>query len=130
MYLLFLLGFLFAYLIIEIKNNSYGGVDTYSPDHKAHIQKLTRQAARWSTAANQDGSPMIAVLHANYGAGYLWALKDIASDEQIHSATGIDVKQFQAEIVHVQDTATRKMAGVCEDFVPEKDFLSAIAGES
>lgn len=40
-------------------------------------QKLIRQVARWSTAGKQDKNSMIAVLHANYGAGYLWALKDI-----------------------------------------------------
>ena len=56
------------------------------PSHVENIQKLTRQAARWSTAAAQDDSPLIAVLHANYGAGYLWALKDIATAKQIKNA--------------------------------------------
>ena len=41
-----------------------------------NINTLIRQAARWSVAAQQDESPIIALLHANYGAGYLWALKD------------------------------------------------------
>src|SRR5207237_6958 len=43
---------------------------------KEKVQILTRQAARWSTAASQDNNPLIAVLHANYGAGYLWAIHD------------------------------------------------------
>ena len=59
------------------------------------IEKLVRQSARYATAAQQDASPVIAVLHANYAAAYLYALKDIATDSQIHNATGIDVKEVQ-----------------------------------
>lgn len=38
------------------------------------IKTLVRQSARWSVAASQDTNIMIAVLHSNYGAGYLWVL--------------------------------------------------------
>lgn len=38
------------------------------------IKTLVRQSARWSVAALQDTNIMIAVLHSNYGAGYLWVL--------------------------------------------------------
>ena len=55
-----------------------------STDKKSHIETLIRQASRWSVAAQQDDSPIIALLHANYGAGYLWALKDIATDQEIY----------------------------------------------
>ena len=49
---------------------------------KKNIEKLVRQSARWSTATKQDKNPLIAVLHANYCAGYLWALKEIVSNEE------------------------------------------------
>ena len=45
------------------------------------IQTLVRQSARWS-AAKQDKSVMIKVLHTNYGAGYLWALHEWANPEK------------------------------------------------
>ena len=35
------------------------------------IRTLLRQSARWALASQQDKSPLIALLHANYGAGYL-----------------------------------------------------------
>lgn len=47
------------------------------------INTLVRQTSRWATASKQDINILIAVLHANYAAEYLWALKDIASDEEI-----------------------------------------------
>ena len=93
------------------------------------ILKLTRQAARWSTAASQDENNMIAVLHANYGAGYLWAIKDIASDQQFKNATGLDPKLFETEIVKIQDQATKKMAKLCPKYAPKPTYLTSIGGE-
>ena len=96
---------------------------------KFAAKKLVRQAARWSTAAKQDKNSMIAVLHANYGAGYLWALKDIATPDQIKYATDIDINEFQKEIVSTQDKVTRRMAKLCPDYAPEPSYLTKIGGE-
>ena len=94
------------------------------------LKTLSRQAARWSIAATQDRSPMIAVLHANYGAGYLWAMKDIATSEQIKDATGIDMQRFEREITRIQDAATRQMVRACPSFgVSGYKYLTKIAGE-
>tara|TARA_B100000686_G_C16544683_1_gene839249 strand:+ start:382 stop:753 length:372 start_codon:yes stop_codon:yes gene_type:complete len=93
------------------------------------IKILTRQAARWSTASKQDENAMIAVLHANYGAGYLWALKDIATASQIREITGIDIVKFEKEIIEIQDNATKKMIKLCPDYAPDKNYLTTIAGE-
>lgn len=73
------------------------------------IEKLVRQSARYAVAAQQDESPVIAILHANYAAAYFYALKDIASESQIHNATGIDVKKFKEHVTNVQDMVTRKL---------------------
>jgi hypothetical protein len=95
------------------------------------IEKLVRQSARYATAAQQDASPVIAILHANYAAAYLYALKDIATDSQIHNATGIDVKKFKEHITNVQDMVTRKTSEKCPDFVGEVDiYLAQIGGEA
>ena len=92
-------------------------------------KKLIRQAARWSTAAKQDNNSMIAVLHANYGAGYLWALKDIINNDIIEKKTGIDMMKFENEIVQIQDEATRNMAKLCPKYAPEPSYLTNLAGE-
>lgn len=96
-----------------------------------NIDKLVRQTARWATAAQQDQSPLIALLHANYAAGYLWALKDIASEADISKATGINSKKFEEHIINVQDTTTQKVLKKCPEFAGEVDlYLSTIAGEN
>ena len=95
------------------------------------IEKLVRQSARYAVAAQQDASPVIAILHANYAAAYFYALKDIASESQIHNATGIDVKKFKEHITNVQDMVTRKTSEKCPDFVGEVDiYLAQIGGET
>ncbi len=94
------------------------------------IQTLVRQSARWSLAAKQDKNPLIAVLHANYGAGYLWALKDIANDEQIKTATGVNMSDFTKKIVAIQDSVTKKLAKMCPEYAGDPDkYLAAVAGE-
>ena len=80
---LFLLCLFFILLIIQKNSVMNSNLDK-------EIKTLVRQASRWSTAAKQDKNPMISVLHANYGAGYLWALKDIATQSQIEKAAGIE----------------------------------------
>ena len=123
----FLVGAFVGALLVLILNPKKSVGEQY--EEKRNIEKLIRQAARWSTAAKQDKNAMIAVLHANYGAGYLWALLDIATPEQIHLVTGLDVTKFQAEIVKTQDEATKAMARLCPKFAPDKTYLTQLAGE-
>jgi hypothetical protein len=90
---------------------------------KQSLKTLVRQATRWSVASVQDKNPVIAVLHANYGAGYLWALKDIATDSEIEQATDIDVLKFRDEITKIQDDAMKKMYFSCPSIAPEPSYL-------
>ena len=95
------------------------------------IEKLVRQSARYAVAAQQDESPVIAILHANYATGYFYALKEFASESQIHNATGIDVKKFKEHITNVQDMVTRKTTEKCPEFAGQVDvYLAQIGGEA
>jgi hypothetical protein len=124
----FIFGCLFIYYLLDIRDNCYLYNNNYDL-LKKNIQTLVRQAARWSTAAKQDDSSMIAVLHANYGAGYLWAVKDIASDDQIAKAAGIDIRKFENEIIKIQDQATVRMSQLCSEYGPEPSYLTTLGGE-
>jgi len=118
---------IFIYLIFAIVL----GI-VFFPKNKngSNIKKLLRQSARFATAAQQDESPIIATLHANYAAGYLWALKDIATPKQIHQNTGVELKQFEEHILNVQDMISKKVVQKCPEFAGEVDlYLSSIAGQ-
>lgn len=95
------------------------------------LEKLIRQSARYATAAQQDDSPLIANLHANYAAAYLYAAKDIANETQIHNSTGVDVIKFKEHIVNIQDMVTKKTVAKCPEFSGQVDlYLATIAGEA
>ena len=121
----FIIGMIMMYLFINSKNK----IINTKNEKKIIINKLIRQAARWSTAAKQDKNSMIAVLHANYGAGYLWALKDIVTTDIIEKEGNINIMKFENEIIKIQDEATKNMAKLCPKYAPEKSYLTSLAGE-
>lgn len=93
------------------------------------IDILVRQAARWTTAAEQDENPIIANLHANYGAGYIFALRSIATDNQIKLVTNKDAKQLENYIIKVQENILRNLIKQCPNIAP-KGKLAKIGGEA
>jgi hypothetical protein len=96
-------------LILVMQNKSRG--------MKQSIEKLVRQSARYATAAQQDKSPVIAVL--------------LATESQIHNATGINVKKFKEHVINVQDMVTKKTTDSCPEFAGNVDiYLAEIGGEA
>ena len=117
---------IFLFVVVLIGNV----VKVKNTDKKSYIETLIRQASRWSVAAQQDESPIIALLHANYGAAYLWALKDIATDQEINENTGLDVIKFKQKIIDVQDAATRRVSRACPEFIGDVDkYLLSLGGD-
>lgn len=108
--------------VIDVNDNNN------SCDKNYIITTLARQAARWTTAARQDVNPMIAVLHANYGAGYLWALRDIFTDSEIEEA-GIEILKLRNEIIKTQDSITINLTKLCPKYAPPSSYLTNIGGE-
>lgn len=102
---------------------------TSDSDNTERIRQLVRQTARWSVAARQDKNIMISVLHANYGAGYLWSLLDIFKPEEIEEAAGISLMKLKTEVLSVQDWATRRMSRSCNAFAPKSSYLAKLAGD-
>lgn len=97
---------------------------------KTIINILIRQAARWSTASGQDRSPLISVLHANYGVGYLSALKEIVTEEEIKQYSGINLQKFSKQIIQQQDKATLYAVKNCKNYAKDLNpYLAKIAKE-
>jgi hypothetical protein len=125
-----LIGFVLMFVIDRILNKCWISNNT-KRFHNKLINKLVRQTARWSTAASQDDNPVIAVLHANYAAGYLWALKDIATNEEIKNSSNVDMNKFQKNIINTQDKTNKKLATLCPNFIKtDNPYLAKIGGEA
>ena len=81
------------------------------------IKILYRQCARWAAASVQDNATIIKMLHANYAAGYLWAIKDIITAERFYEITGEDFIKFENKIVDIQDRSSKELIEQCPDLV-------------
>jgi hypothetical protein len=101
-------------LVLIMQNRSRGT--------KSSIEKMVKQAAQYAITAQQDISPVMSVRHANYAVAHLYALGNIATDTQIHNATGIDVKKFREHITNVQDMTTKKTVDKFPDFAGQVDM--------
>ena len=124
-----LIGIISMYIINKIISQCWISNDCKKL-HNQMINKLVRQTARWATAASQDDNPVIAVLHANYAAGYLWALKDIATDIEIEKASNIEMKKFEKNIIDTQDKVNKNLVNLCPNFIKtDNPYLSKIGGE-
>jgi hypothetical protein len=101
-------------LVLIMQNRSRGT--------KSSIEKMVKQAAQYAITAQQDVSPVMSVRHANYAVAHLYALGNIATDTQIHNATGIDVKKFREHITNVQEMTTKKTVDKFPDFAGQVDM--------
>lgn len=101
-------------MFIAIYNNRKTDCSQYK---KMEIQALIRQAARWAVASQQDNSPMISLLHANYAAGYLQALELIATETEINNFTNLQM--LRMKIYGTQDKAAKKVFTTCPQYIGE-----------
>ncbi len=104
-------------LILSYKNCSCQN------NSKTNIKKLIRQTSRWSTAADQDTNPYIANLHSTYALGYLMALRELYSDEEIKNLSDVDVRALEIEITKIMDASIIKLASICPEGQPKNEFL-------
>ncbi len=117
-------------LLVILLNNKNKKQKTTICKNTVAIKILARQCSRWAVAATQDKSPIIALLHANYAAGYLWALKDIATDNEIEEVLNTDMKIFIKKIMTIQDASSKLVSSKCPEFLGDIDLeLARLGGD-
>lgn len=115
---------IYKWLLTNINGNKSNTIN------KAEI--LIRQSARYAHAARQDKDVLIALLHANYGSGYLFAAKDIFPEKNLISLfpSYNKYKEFTKEIINIQDEVNRRAVTECPSIVKNKDIVTLMGGES
>jgi hypothetical protein len=93
-----------------------------------NIKTLVKKTSRWATMAQQDDSPVTAMLHANMASGYLAALRDIATPKEIQRAAHIDFDVFEERVLGVQNLVTKKVTDKCPELLGQVDlYLNQLA---
>lgn len=118
----------FVIFIFYITNTTF--FKKQQPSANTIINTIFRGSARWAVASLQDTSPLVAILHANYAAAYLWALRDVFSDIDIQKITSVDIIKYQKKIIDVQDRATQMLIKACPEYASNIDiYLGKISKE-
>ena len=125
----FIVGMVLIFTLLEIKNKCWIGSDA-KQERQRVVNILLRGVGRWATAAKNDDSPMIRLLHSNYAAGYLWAILDAFSTNDIEEVSQVPYQKIRDEVSNTQDWSTRLVLKVCPQFGPPESVLTRIAGES
>lgn len=106
-------------LLILIFNIDYG--QCYEQNNHDNINALSRQMYRWYIASTQDNEVIIKNLHSNYAMGYLSALRNIATDDEIYNVTNLDMKKIALAISKQQDVVLIEFASICPALIPDDD---------
>lgn len=109
-------------LILLYSNSNYSS-------HNDNINKLVRQTARWATAAGQDSNPYINNLHATYAVGYLMALRELYTDQQINNAANTDIRELDKQVNKKMDDAVQLLIDICPQGQPKDVYLAFLAKE-
>jgi hypothetical protein len=92
------------------------------------IQTLVQKCASYAVQAQQDTSPVQAMLHANYAAAYLDALKVVSSERQIQQVGSVNLGTFQTHVWNVQKSVTDKALEAVPELAGKVDlYLQSIA---
>jgi len=74
---------------------------------------LIREAAQWSTIAQQDSNPLLAVMHSTFGTAYLNVARRLYNDADIEATSNLKVDEFSATLHANQQQAVQKLLSVC-----------------
>lgn len=95
---------------------------------KEQLQGLIQKCATYAVQAQQDTSPVQAMLHANYSAAYLDVLKTISTEKQLQQVGSINIGTFESHILNVQKTVTDKVLQEVPEFAGKVDlYLQSVA---
>jgi hypothetical protein len=116
-------------ILILISVGTSTGTSVSILDKKTTIKKLVRQASRYLYSSKQDNEPMIAILHANYGWGYLMALTDLFTSEEIEKASGVSISYLRSEAEKIQEDAVKRAIVKCPQYAI-LDKLALLGGQT
>ena len=124
MYYLCIFIILVISIIFLLQNKTENNYNENKKDK--NIKSLLRKTSRWAIASEQDQSPMISVLHANYAIGYLQALQDIATEKEINKY--INFSKFKEILYKIQDNAVKKVVSSCPEYTGDLNRELALIG--
>ena len=97
-----LFGFVMCMILFEMVRKGYFQWAGRSRVTRDAVQKLVKECSTWAIMSQQDKSPLLALIHANYAVSHIYALQQIATPEFIYEATSVHIDKLESEVTNLQ----------------------------
>jgi hypothetical protein len=83
-------------------------LESFAVTSPKQIQVLLQRASHWAVMAEQNQNPQEALKQSSYAMGYLNALQDLASTEELDRH--IDFPDFRERIIGIHERIARRVS--------------------
>lgn len=101
---------------------SGGGGRTRSRELLRETRTLLEASAHWAAMAQQDGNPVIAVMHICYAKAYLRCVRRLLTDAEAQTAHNADLRALEAHMDAAERDALARVAAASPGLLPEGEF--------
>ena len=85
----------------------------YSKPFIRKIKSFIEQATRWNAMATQDTNSILQLIHCNYALAYAQVVKNVASDQDIETITGVDINELVYYLEECQSYCIKNIGQQC-----------------
>jgi hypothetical protein len=117
--ILVVLGILVGLVVLSLLFGSGSTMHSSSLSDSDQVTKsLIKEAAQWSTVAQQDSNPLLALVHSTYGTAYLNIARHLGSDDDIARSSNLNLGEFRNTLSLNQQAAMRALLAQCPMMAP------------
>ena len=101
-------------LILVILNATMGATRGAGwRSQKRAARTLVREAAQYTTTADQDTSALLALIHTTYASAFLTAARQLGNDTTLEKASGVHVGELMSMVQDKQQNTVANVISLC-----------------
>jgi hypothetical protein len=85
----------------------------YSKPFLRKVRSLIEQSTRWNAMAQQDTNPILQLIHCSYALSYAQMARNIVSDNDVETITGIDIHELIYYLEECQSYTIKNLGQQC-----------------
>lgn len=91
----------------------------YSPKFVRTLTSLVEQASQWSVVSEQDGAPLMQLMHVNYALAYANVARRLAPNGEASRVAKVDLDELIYALEERQMQAMQRVAAECPSLQPD-----------
>jgi hypothetical protein len=120
-------GAAFGIMLVLVVLNSTMGANRGSGwrNQSRAAKTLIREAAQYTTVADQDTSALLALMHTTYATAYLNAARQLGNDGALEKVSGVHVGELMAMIQDKQQNSVANVIARCPEMHVDSGAIRA-----